>query len=64
MLTGSRAICLLMALLAVVSEFVAAAFGHEAKPSTLADDGVFNGSAGAGAKAHWACASSRSAMRT
>ena len=40
MLTGSRAICLLMALLAVVSEFVAAAFGHEAKPATLADSAV------------------------
>ena len=40
MLTGSRAICILMALLAVVSEFVAAAFGHEAKPATLADSTV------------------------
>jgi hypothetical protein len=29
-----------MALLAVVSEFVAAAFGHEAKPATLADSTV------------------------
>ena len=40
MLTGSRAICILMALLAVVSEFVAAAFGHDAKPATLADSTV------------------------
>ena len=29
-----------MALLAVVSEFVAAAFGHDAKPATLADSTV------------------------
>jgi hypothetical protein len=29
-----------MALLAVVSEFVVAAFGHEAKPATLADSTV------------------------
>jgi hypothetical protein len=29
-----------MALLAVVSEFVAAAFGHDAKPATLADSVV------------------------
>jgi len=29
-----------MALLAVVSEFVAAAFGHETKPATLADSTV------------------------
>ncbi|HEX4139047.1 MAG TPA: hypothetical protein VHY09_01785 [Candidatus Methylacidiphilales bacterium] len=37
---GSRAICLLMALVAALAELVSAAFGHDAKAATLADAAV------------------------